>query len=98
MKIHRIRGTLPPALLQLDDVMKQYGWICTGVPGKAMYTVGLLDVFGHPEMMVHGLNPNTIHGLLVQAVESQIKKGYRFEPGIHDNIAEGYPAKLIEVD
>lgn len=47
-------------------------------PGWA-YTVGLLESFGHPEMIVIGLNADTAHWLLNECCQ-RIEKGARLAP------------------
>ena len=35
---------------KLNEAMDRCGWIVTGVPGKALYTVGLMPKANHPEV------------------------------------------------
>lgn len=79
----------------MNEQMRKWGWVVTGVPGKAIYTVGLMER-GHPEVMVHGLGPTQTHDLLIRCVE-MVEKGHVFEPGIHDQVAEGFPTEFVEV-
>jgi len=81
---------------RLNELMRRHGWIATGVPGKAIYTVGLMTVFNHPEVAVHAMAPGQSKAIIDRAVEL-LKQGQRLEPGISNEIAEGYPAKLIDV-
>ena len=80
----------------LNRAMRKFGWIATGVPGKAIYTVGLMTLFKHPEVMVHAMAADQSKGVIDRAVEL-LREGQRLEPGISDEIAEGYPAKIIDV-
>ena len=57
------------------DIQK-FGWHCLSVfptqdeEGEIFtYTVGLTETFGHPEIMIFGLNKDTAHGILTDCVE-----------------------------
>ncbi len=80
----------------LNDAMRKYGWIVTGVPWKAFYTVGMMERSGHPEIMIHGMNGSQAHGMLVRCVQ-MIERGRRFLPGIHQGVAQNFPAKFVDV-
>ena len=80
----------------LNDLMKQHGWIATGVPGKAIYTVGLMTQFNHPEVAIHAMAGGQSKAIIDVAVEL-LKRGQRLEPGISNEIAEGYPALILDV-
>jgi hypothetical protein len=80
----------------LNDLMKQHGWIATGVPGKAIYTVGLMTQFNHPEVAIHAMAGGQSKAIIDVAVQL-LKRGQRLEPGINNDIAEGYPAMILDV-
>ncbi len=78
--------------------MDQFGWIITGVPHVITYTVGLIDLKNQqPELAVHGLNPEQAFGILSAAVTQIMEKKYVYRPGLHYNVVENLPVKLIEV-
>ena len=58
--------------------LRKHGWIVTGVPGKAFYTIGLLDRFDHPELAIHGLSPERSGGVL-HAAYASIENGNRLD-------------------
>ena len=61
--------------------IREYGFSTVSVAGKAMsfsYTVGLHKSYGHPEMIVFGLPPNTAHGVLSD-IALKAKEGAPFD-------------------
>lgn len=84
---------------QLNESIDKYGWIITGVPGGAIYTVGMLDKFGHPELMIHGLPPIKADHILREAVR-RLVEGHSFQvPNeLHDQVVKDYQVKSIAVD
>jgi hypothetical protein len=80
----------------LNDLMKQHGWIATGVPGKAIYTVGLMTLFNHPEVAIHAMAGGQAKSIIDVAVQL-LRRGQQLEPGISNDIAEGYPALILDV-
>jgi hypothetical protein len=75
----------------LNRMMKQHGWVATGVPGKAIYTVGLMTLYNHPEVAIHAMAGGQSKAIIDVAVQL-LRQGKRLEPGISNDIAEGYPA------
>ena len=80
----------------LNKMMRQHGWIATGVAGKAIYTVGLMTKFDHPEVAVHAMAGGQSKSIIDVAVQL-LREGRRLEPGICNDIAEGYPALILDV-
>jgi len=68
----------------LDDVA-EHGWHVMNVlelpeaPGWA-YSIGLYQTFGHPEVVVFGLNSDLMHRM-INYVGEDIRSGKRFEDG-----------------
>ena len=67
--------------------LAEYGFLTIGIdepddPGSPnwTYTVGLLDTYGHPELVVAGPPVVSAHALIHQ-VWHQIDEGRRFSPG-----------------
>ncbi len=78
----------------VTDVEK-HGWIVLQVFGENLllfsYTVGLFKKFGHPEIVISGLNADTAHAIL-NDISHDIAKGIIREPEhAYDDILEGYP-------
>jgi hypothetical protein len=80
----------------LRDLVERHGWAVVKVPeddrgpGFA-YTVGLTRAFGHPEVLISGLDLDLLHDLL-NDVGAQVRDGARFAPGDDsDDVLEGYP-------
>lgn len=84
---------------RLNETIEKYGWLITGVPGGAIYTVGLVDKFSHPEMMIHDLSPGMSEDILRVAVE-RVSHGYDYilTDSLHDNVIVGFNVKSIPVD
>ena len=59
-------------------------------PGFA-YTVGLFRRFGHPEVLVSGLDLDVLHDVL-NDVGASVRAGARFQAGAtSDDVLDGYP-------
>jgi len=87
-------------LLRMHDRIRTIGYTCTGVFGGGgepprVYTTGLLDTFGHPELIVVGLQVEEGYELLV-AWAALIKSYLHPKVGVVDDAA-GFRAKFIEV-
>jgi Domain of unknown function (DUF4262) len=81
----------------LNDTIKRVGWLVTGVPTVVTYTVGLIDLHSHPELVIQGLPMEHAYGVLFEA-QNLIKNGLRFdEPGVRSGLIKGYDAHLVEV-
>lgn len=81
----------------LNDKIDESGWIVTGVPGLAMYTVGLMDLHGHPEVAIHGLSPHQAYHVLY-SVKTFIENGGELTAGRdHKGILETAQNPEIEV-
>ncbi|HLQ39190.1 MAG TPA: DUF4262 domain-containing protein [Planctomycetota bacterium] len=58
------------------------------------YTIGLTHRFGHPEIVICGLDEAQAESLL-ELVTEDVAEGKRFEPGRdYDGLLHGYPAKF----
>jgi len=85
----------------LNDIA-EYGWHVVKVleegdtPGWA-FTIGLTKNYGHPEIVVFGLNGSVSHGLLNIAGE-KVKNGESLASGsVVTGLLEGYECILREV-
>ena len=94
--------------MNLDDyvarvraLIAQHGWTVISVADDppVSYTVGLTRAFGHPELIIIGLDDHrTMQRVLNDAVREICEKG-RFEPFTEcDRIFEGYKAYVLPVD
>lgn len=82
----------------LQDVMDRVGWLVTGVEEfDFAYTVGLIEKYGHPEIIIQGLRCQLAYQLIHVIVEN-IKNGAKYIPGRdYDDIAKGLPARFVFV-
>jgi len=66
---------------QLKNNIEQHGWQCQYVFDKNefSYSIGFEESFNHPEIMIFGLNKDTMHALLSD-IADEIKQGRVFEP------------------
>jgi hypothetical protein len=78
----------------LSDI-NQFGWHIVLVqedekgPGFA-FSIGLYQNYKHPEIIIVGLRPDTMHRM-INVVGEEIKKGRRFENGKdYSDILEGF--------
>ncbi len=85
------------------DGIAKYGWYVIKVPkddegpGFA-FTMGLLKNFNHPEVIVTGLDLDTMHGML-NTIGDSVKAGGRYEPGQRvTQVIEGFPVELRAVE
>jgi Domain of unknown function (DUF4262) len=83
-----VRGDLPP-------LIRNHGWAVIRVepqgeePGYA-YTIGLMQTYEHPEVIVFGLPLETMHDILNE-IGTQVGAERRFAPGeMASGIIEGF--------
>lgn len=78
--------------------VQEFGWHCLSVlprkgeSGEAFtYTIGLAETFGHPEIMIFGLNNETSHWILNDCVQI-IRDGATLQPDVEyfDILGGGY--------
>ncbi len=86
---------------QVRENVNRHGWSATGTATAAgtayVYTTGLTATFGHPELVIAGLDPHTAHDLLRNAVE-KIESGIPLEPGVPcEGIAAGFVVRFSDV-
>lgn len=81
---------------RLNELMDRHGWIVTGTLG-AMYTVGLMDLCGHPEIAVAGLNPRQSH-LTLSSAKRLIDAGRVLQGGPISGIIPDYDVMFVRVD
>lgn len=92
---------------QISDDVACHGWhvciIAADDVGPAFaYSIGLSKSFGHPEIIVFGLDDGKLGGdlhQLVNAVGELVKAGHSFGPGSRvDGILAGCPCEFRAVD
>jgi hypothetical protein len=85
--------------------VQEFGWHCLSVnprkgeSGEAFtYTIGLTETFGHPEIMIFGLNNKTSHGILSDCVQ-MIRDGATLQPDVEysDVLGGGYKVTFKRV-
>ena len=81
--------------------IEQYGWYITGVedgPGLGWaYTIGLLEGFDHPELIVAGLGwPESGH--LLNQLGDRVAAGRLLYPGLADETIEGIDFGVVAPD
>lgn len=88
-----------------DEMIAKFGWGVIGVSEDAKraappfaYTVGLTQSFGHPELLIFGVQPEIAQAILNTAGE-RIRAGRRYIEGDKDAelFAHGYIARFHEV-
>jgi Domain of unknown function (DUF4262) len=80
---------------QMRADIATYGWHVIKVyeddEGPAFaFTIGLFQRFGHPELIVFGLPPDTMH-LMLNGAGENVRAGRPYAAGLnYDDILEGY--------
>jgi hypothetical protein len=65
---------------EIDEVVKKHGWFAASVEDAEppfLYTIGLVATYGHPELIIFGLQPRTAHSVLTD-ISGQIGRGVSF--------------------
>jgi hypothetical protein len=78
-------ATIDQVRLGLARIIDTHGWAVQGVTGETdaeswAYTVGLVERFGHPELVVTGINMKAAWGLLNDLAD-RVRDGERFAAG-----------------
>ena len=88
---------------KLREDVEKHGWHVLNVLSKGgtspgwSYSVGLFHTFGHPEIVVVGLPPDTGHAI-INDVGAAIRAGRRLEDGMVDaGFLEGYDSLFRQV-
>jgi len=71
---------------EIAEVVRRYGWYAVSInDGEPpfLYTVGVMQTFDHPELIMFGLEGNNVHALFSQLVRD-IRAGQSYaEPGVY---------------
>jgi hypothetical protein len=90
------------ALFEIDAGIAKHGFHVTAVFGGDdgplwAYTVGLLETYGHPELITFGLPPQIAHGV-IHAIVEQSREGTQHPLGReHPFDVDGIPVCLLPV-
>ena len=84
-----------------ENVKGEPGWSAIGVfpeppdhPNPFTYTIGLMENFDHPELIIYGCKAGLAHSLIACAVDL-IKKGVKLEPGrLYGEIMANYDMRI----
>ena len=90
---------------KMINEITEHGWSdvavfpTTDAPGLPFnYSVGLSQSYLHPELIVMGLSPEQMHGVLWSVVH-EIADGVRFEPNVYyDTVLKGLRVAFVAVD
>lgn len=94
-------ATLHEVLDRIDDDIRRRGWAIQGVEGSRhgggdrpwAYSIGLIERYGHPELVVIDLAVGACLGL-VDELAARVATGERFAPGddvpIHGDASVGF--------
>lgn len=91
-------------LQKIKDDIATIGWsvvaVFAGEDGPTFnYTVGLYETFGHPEVIMFGVPPESAHGLCHNLVNNFISKDVTIEVDEpYNTLAEGFLTRFITVD
>ncbi len=87
---------------KLVSDIERVGWHVIMVPedgeGPSLaYSIGLSRTFGHPEIIVFGLDPDLMHRM-INSVGEEVGRGRRFADGqVASGILEGYDVRFLHV-
>ena len=67
------------------------------IPGFA-YTIGVYETYGHPELIIFGLPPESAHTILNEVVQKYIQADERLKTGMRymDVLAQNLPCLFID--
>ena len=71
----------------LDLKIRTYGWALTQVdegPSAFSYTIGLVESYGHPELIALDFDAKHHHPLISWLVDDIVEHGRITEAGVHD--------------
>jgi hypothetical protein len=97
-----------PAITEEDREQKlvsdieEVGWHVIMIPeddeGPALaYSIGLFQTFGHPEIIVFGLDLEVMHHV-INLIGEEVRRGQRFADGqTASGIIEGYDVRFLDV-
>jgi hypothetical protein len=76
---------------EIAEVIREHGWyvanVCDGEP-PFLYTIGLMQTWDHPELILFGLDARNGHGILAAMVESiRTGRSYR-ESGSYSGVLQ----------
>ena len=95
----RIKDETPD---HIREVIDKYGWWVglihsDGEAPEFAYTIGLYEKFGHPEIIIFGLAPESMHGILNHCGD-MIRGGKRFRLGESvSDVLDGYDVRFRAV-
>lgn len=90
-------------LKKIEDNINKHKWTVMYVgPGEDSpsfaYTIGLMEHFGHPDIVMFSLPFDAAEGLAYNIVENILKPGQTCEEGFsHDKVAEGLSIRFLTV-
>lgn len=92
-------GTDDELLSGFEQRIETFGFTMMGVDSGVkswVYTIGLLETFGHPELVVTGLGMASAAGLF-DGIVDRIRKGETFSPVSPDSTLNGHPFRVSAV-
>ena len=82
--------------------IRKHGWHAISVDAseytpRFIYTIGLMETYDHPEVIVFGFDPQFAHTLLCNLVDD-VKNGKTYaEEGIYEGLLEGFPIAIRHI-
>ena len=92
-------GTFEDLFDGYTKLIDEHGFTMVGVFGGVrswLYTIGLLATFGHPELVVTGLDAESATGLVAGLVE-RIRRGESFDASSHETMFAERPVRFASV-
>ena len=93
---------LDPAEQKLVDDIANHGWhlVCVAAEGSEpafVYSVGFMETFDHPEIIVFGLAVDPMCQI-INVMGNDVRGGRPFrETGLYEDLIDGYACKVVPV-
>jgi hypothetical protein len=87
---------------KLSEDIRNYGWhvikvLAEGEEPPFGYSIGLVETFGHPEIIIVGLKLDLIHSL-INSIGEFVRGGLKYTAGsFNSDILDGYDCYLTSV-
>lgn len=97
------KSSSDPAEQRIIDDVEKYGWHCAHIRGddknpQHTYTVGLFSRYGHPEILIAGMESKTAYSIM-KMIHERIKAGNPIDLSrpTAELLSEGHECTFVEV-
>lgn len=92
-----------PGMKAIFEDVAQYGWHVVAVYAEGdapefAFSIGLFETYGHPELVIFGLEMHKAHGVIASCRE-RIQEGAALEAGqVRTDVLIGYSVAVLPVE